>query len=134
MDSIAMELAREAAKQSRDPSTKVGAVVVGRLGSFHVGWNKMPIGAPEGAWNDRDTKLRYVLHAEEAAILAAGHHTRDGKIFITHWPCLFCCRLIVAAGIMEVRAAGGTPPERWRESCCEGRAFLKNAGLTVRYV
>lgn len=43
------------------------------------------------------------LHAEQRAIVAMGSDgCEDGIMYVTHLPCTFCARLIIAVGIKEV--------------------------------
>ena len=58
-------------KLSKDPSTKVGAVIVRPDNSIaSVGYNGFPKGFPdeESYWNNRDLKYKIVTHAEENAL------------------------------------------------------------------
>src|SRR5690606_1991352 len=69
-----MGMAVAASAKSKDPSSKVGAVIVDadrRIVS--IGFNGPPCGTDDVyAYSSRDTKLKRVLHAEENAILFAG--------------------------------------------------------------
>ena len=61
-----INLAKEIATWSKDPRTKVGAVVVGKEGQIlSQGYNGFPRGIEdrEERLNDREQKYRYVVHA-----------------------------------------------------------------------
>ena len=61
-----LKIARTIAEQSKDPSTKVGAVIVSPDKQIiSTGYNGFPVGvddAPE-RYEDRPTKLKMVVHA-----------------------------------------------------------------------
>lgn len=99
-----MGLAQAAAAKSKDPSSKVGAVIVDmnrRIVS--IGYNGPPRGTNDNyAYSSREVKLRRVLHAEENAILFAGRPLRGCAIYCTHHPCAHCAALICQVGIVEV--------------------------------
>lgn len=104
------------AKKSKDPRTKVGAVIVDPNTNSIVssGYN-----GPVRGWDDRElendpqfmplTKERKNLlceHAERNAIYNAarlGNKTEDCDIYITLTPCHECCRAIIQSGIKKVR-------------------------------
>lgn len=65
-----IRIAREVASISKDPSTKVGVVLVKNRRIIGTGYNGFPEGiadTPERL-NDRPTKYKLMLHAEENAI------------------------------------------------------------------
>jgi hypothetical protein len=62
------------AQKSKDPNTRVGALIVDRDRDIVAhGLNEFPRGIADtdGRWNDREEKLRLVVHAECNAICAA---------------------------------------------------------------
>lgn len=100
------------AVNSPDPSTKVGALIVSPFGEkIAVGWNSFPYGIPEEWWEDREKKYGVVVHAEVAALLAAGQRAQGSTMFVTHHPCKNCAPIIAAAGIICVIC----PPGPWRD-------------------
>src|ERR1700692_2564953 len=69
-----LELAQFISKWSKDPSTCVGAVIVDKdLRIVSVGFNGLPKGVEdtEERLNNRDIKIKIVVHAERNAILFA---------------------------------------------------------------
>jgi dCMP deaminase len=91
---------------SKDPSTKVGAVIFNhyRKTVITTGYNGFPRKTSDKAdlYEDRDHKYPRVVHAEANAIVEAaaqGVSTRDAAIAITHPPCCACAGLIIQAGI-----------------------------------
>ena len=102
-----------AESRSKDPSTKVGAVVVSpdNVDSFK-GYNGFPRGFPDFTewWNNRGnpdfrtefTKYDLVIHAEMNAILKADTRLDGWTLYTTHEPCEHCAKHIIAAGITRV--------------------------------
>lgn len=121
------------AERSPDPSTKVGAVIVALDTVQGVGWNQFPPGVPESWWNIRDLKYKAVVHAEAAAIIAAGERAKGSVMYVTHHPCRDCAKLIAAAGIKMVFC----PADPWRDdnevrrTCEDARELLDLAGVEV---
>lgn len=99
-----LDIAKTVAKKSKDPNTKVGAIIVtqGRVQS--TGYNGYVTGAldiilPKNA----PDKYEYFIHAEINALLAA---VKSGIlidtttiVYLTHSPCPNCVRLMWQAGI-----------------------------------
>ncbi len=83
---------------------QVGAVLVGTCGSVHgLGWNALPTGSctggdcPRGllSYSERPASSSYAgnciaVHAEVAAIRAAGTYALNGVMYITDEPCPGC--------------------------------------------
>ena len=104
-----MELAEHVASWSKDPSTKVGAVIVSGKEVLSLGYNGFAPRTPdrESYLNNRDEKYPRVIHAEVNAILRLDKRFRPPQplqMFVTHLPCSSCASIIIAAGITEVIA------------------------------
>ncbi|MEE2750968.1 MAG: dCMP deaminase family protein [Myxococcota bacterium] len=136
-----LELAAHIAAWSKDPSTKVGCVVVGEDREIRsTGFNGLPRGIsdlPERL-NDRQMKYPLICHAEENAIMHAariGLSLKGGRAYVTWPPCTRCTRSLIQAGIGEVvYPAGVEIPERWQDDFALGMAMFEEAGVTVRAV
>ena len=108
-----LELAAHVAGWSKDPSTKVGAVIARKNSVISMGYNGFPACVPDHEdWlNDRPIKYQYVIHAETNAILNAGREGRDIRgttLYLSPLPpCCECAKLIMAAGIIRVVAKVG---------------------------
>jgi dCMP deaminase len=106
-----MGLAHEATKRSKDPNTNVGAVLVDENRSIiETGYNGFPplVKDTDKRWQ-RPTKYDFVVHAEANAIARAakaGKKTDGSTIYITHYPCKDCAKLIIAAGVKNVIVDG----------------------------
>lgn len=115
-DEYFMGVALLASQRSKDPSTQVGACIVGgddspsRNTIISVGYNGFPKGCSDDIlpWNREgdsalDTKYFFVVHAELNAILNAQEKSLIGsKIYVGLFPCNECCKAIIQSGIKEV--------------------------------
>ena len=113
-DDTFIAIARVVARQSKDPITQTGAVVVDKNNKLlAVGYNDWAKGIKDGSlsWsndfgeNKKDilkTKYPYVVHAEVNAILNAGGLVEDGKIYCLLFPCNECAKIIIQSGIKTV--------------------------------
>ena len=100
-----LEMARNAASWSKDPSTKVGAVIVDddkRV--ISVGYNGFPKGVTDDErLNDREEKYKMIVHAERNALLFANKDVRNCNLFTYPFmPCSVCAGMIIQAGIKRV--------------------------------
>lgn len=136
---------------SKDPSTRVGAVIVGPDREIRsAGFNGFPRGVadtPERL-NDRDTKLRLVVHGEMNAILAAarvGIPLKGCTLYLaatdqsgTVWggaPCTRCTVEIIQAGISSIAAPPlRLAPSRWHDDCAFAQSLLIEAGLSFKEI
>ncbi len=99
-----MSLAREVATWSKDPSTKVGAVIVGDdkvLGLAPNGFARGTDDSPE-AFADRESKLSRVIHAEVNAIFNAGVPVKGASIYTSSMCCSPCAAALIQVGITRV--------------------------------
>jgi dCMP deaminase len=134
-------LARHIAQWSKDPSTKVGCVVVGPDREIRsTGFNGFPRGIEDSIerLHDRERKYPLVCHAEENAIMHAariGVALKGCTAYVTWPPCTRCARSLVQAGIGEVAYPAGLEiPERWQDDFGLSSLMLSEAGLRVRTI
>jgi dCMP deaminase len=103
-----LHVAKEIATWSKDPSTKIGCVLVRDRHIIATGYNGFPRGVrdTEDRYHDRPTKYKFVVHAEENALLQAaklGISTYDATLYC--WcaiPCERCMASIINAGITRI--------------------------------
>lgn len=107
-----ISLAKTAASRSKDPSTKVGCIVVSQDNVVvAMGYNGIPMGVrdlPERM--ERPFKYMWTAHAEENAVAFAarvGIPLAKGTAYITHAPCSRCARTLIQAGIKTVYVGDG---------------------------
>lgn len=134
-----LRLAKEVSSWSKDPSTQVGAVVIGDKGQvLSQGYNGFPrgIGDSQARLNDRETKYKYIVHAEMNAIYNATYSgvSLDGAtLYVSGLPvCGECAKGIIQVGIKEVVTENVEVPDKWKESCAEAKKLLEEAGVKVR--
>lgn len=130
------KLAYSISEWSKDPSTKVGAVIVApdEKRIMTTGYNGLPRGVDDRAERlaDRPFKIAATVHAEANALIHAARQGVDVKgcaMFVTMSPCASCAALIIQSGISEVYAPDDPWPERWRASFSLGRDILLEAGV-----
>ena len=134
-------LAQHISTWSKDPSTKVGCVVVGEDREIRsTGFNGFPRGIDddEDRLMDREKKYPLICHAEENAIMHAariGVSLKDSTAYVTWPPCSRCARSLIQAGIREiVYPETGKIPERWIEDFTISDSMLNEAGVAVRSI
>ena len=128
-------LAREVSTWSKDPSTKVGAVVIGNDGEVLAqGFNGFPRGISDNSarLKDRDKKYKLVVHAEMNAIYNAGLNgvsLKDSTLFVYGLPvCNECAKGIIQVGIKTVVAKRPKDYNKdWDESIKDAEALFKEA-------
>ena len=112
-DEFFIGIAKLAAGRSKDPSTQVGACIVGQDNRIlSIGYNGAPNHFDDDSfpWNREgnsanDTKYPYVCHAELNAILNFPGSRKDlvgAKIYVDLFPCNECAKAIIQSGIKEV--------------------------------
>ncbi|MDH5671247.1 MAG: dCMP deaminase family protein [Myxococcales bacterium] len=136
-----LQLADHIAGWSKDPSTRVGCVVVGPDRELRsTGFNGFPRGIEDSAerLHDRNRKYPLVCHAEENAIMHAarvGVSLKGCIAYVTWPPCTRCARSLIQAGVQEiVYPADLEIPERWLEDFQISSEMLDEAGVLVRSV
>ncbi len=130
-------LAQHVAQWSKDPSTKVAAVIVDdNMSILSTGFNGFPRGVvdTEERLCHKPTKYGLVVHAEANAIAASartGRRLEGATIVVSSlYPCQSCAGLIAQAGIKRV-IAPKIANERWVESNLVARTIFDEAGVEV---
>jgi dCMP deaminase len=100
-----MDLALHVAQWSKDPSTKVGSVIVRpdkRIVS--LGYNGFPSGVcdHEERYAERAVKYKFVCHAERNALDNVSQDVTGCTLYSTLQPCSDCAKSIIQRGIAEV--------------------------------
>lgn len=127
-----LQLASVVAEWSKDPSTKVGCVLVNTKHQIlGLGFNGFPRGASDDhRLNIREQKYKMVIHAEENAILNSTGNLEDAIAYLTHPPCLHCCGMLKQKGISKVVFVepSGEFAKRWNLQ--ESVEYLKELQIT----
>ena len=118
-----LNLAQNVASWSKDPSTQIGAIAVGSKGQVLAqGYNGFPRGIEDNPayYEDRETKYKYVVHAEMNVIYNATYNgvSLDGAtLYVTGLPvCSDCAKGVIQVGIQRVVMKEQDIPEKWIES------------------
>ena len=133
-----LALAKEISTWSKDPSTQVGAVTVGsKKEVLSQGFNGFPRGINDSAerYNDRQTKYKFVVHAEMNAIYNATYSgtSLDGAtLYIYGLPiCSECAKGIVQVGIKKVVIEKSKELDNWNDSLKLSQAMFIEAGVEL---
>ncbi|MDI6710054.1 MAG: cytidine/deoxycytidylate deaminase family protein [Thermoanaerobacterales bacterium] len=139
-DEVFMDLARLMARRSTCLRRQVGAVLVRDHRAIASGYNGPPsgllhcaerggclreqLGVPSG----HRQEICRALHAEQNVVLQlaiTGLSGRDTTLYVTHFPCFTCAKMLVQLGVREVVYAEGYPDDFSRD-------ILEEAGVVCR--
>jgi dCMP deaminase len=95
------------ASKSKDPKTKIGAVIVKDNRIISTGYNGIPSGVDDNEQprHDRPEKYKWYEHGERNAIYTAakyGISTNTAILYTNALPCVDCARGIIQSGITKV--------------------------------
>jgi dCMP deaminase len=130
-----LRLAHEVAKWSKDPSTKVGCILVKDKKVISMGYNGFPAGISDdlSRLEDRSIKYEITVHAEVNAVTNAALHglsTAGSTAYVTFSPCSRCAAVLVNAGISTVViSAHSIIPDRWLDNFRLAAELLNEAGV-----
>lgn len=130
-----MRLAHEVASWSKDPSTKVGCLLVKDKKVVSLGYNGLPAGVEDSLerLQNRDLKYEMTVHAEVNAVTTAALHgvSTDGcTAYVTFHPCSRCAAVLINAGIATVVvSAHDINCDRWLDSFRLASSLLNEAGI-----
>jgi dCMP deaminase len=138
------KIAHVVMSKSKDPSTKVGAVIVGPHHEIRsTGYNDLPRGMDDSNPKYRERPLKYdvTVHAERNAIYNAarvGVPTNECVLYLGHSPltgiCSGCAQAIIQAGITHVIGPNIPFPgkgEDWKRDCTIARHMLAECGVIL---
>jgi dCMP deaminase len=133
-----MSIAILVSLRSKDPSSKVGAVLVKDRKIIGTGYNGFPSGCDESKlpWA-RDvaqlgwlnTKYPYVIHAEANALLNTVADSRACQMYVTMHPCNECAKLLIQGGVTQVMYL--SDKHRENEAFVAARKLLEISGVAV---
>jgi dCMP deaminase len=135
-----IEIAEVVATRSRDPSTRVGAVLVKDRAIISTGYNGFPRGVNDNIPErfDRPEKYHWTVHAEENALLNSvrnGISTDGSTLYVVPlYPCVHCAKAIVQCGIREVVVHNSASNDRLQKEFdfSESERILKASRVLVR--
>lgn len=141
-DQYFISICKVVASKSKDPSTKVGAVIVGPNKEIRsTGWNGMCRGVKDFVirYQDRDMKYNMITHSEINAICNAarvGTPLNGCSIYVYPlYPCNECAKAIIQVGIKEVIAINAPQKMKiWEEKMKISKLMFDEAGIIFRLV
>lgn len=131
-----LRLAEEISTWSKDPSAKVGCVLISPdRRSVSYGFNGFPRGiADDIRISDRETKLEMTVHAEVNAILNSDTRPHGWTLYCTRPPCMGCAAAIIQSGIESVYCLSVPATSRWYDELVRARRFLDEACVVTTWV
>ena len=137
-----LNLAKEVSTWSKDPSRKIGAIAVGSKGQIlSQGYNGFPRGIDDTLerYNDRETKYKYVVHAEMNVIYNATFNgvSLDGaSLYVYGLPvCSECAKGIIQVGIKNVIIfTDDVVPEIWTEMYNLSWSMFIESGVQCEWI
>lgn len=140
-DQYFLGLAKKIGQRSKDPSVRIGAIVVDPDKNIRCsGYNGLPRKVNDlilERW-ERPKKYSFMAHSEKNCICAAarmGVSTNGCTMYVCSNeyclpPCADCAQAIIQAGIVRVvYTTSDNIPERWRESVEIASIMFKEAGV-----
>ena len=136
-----LQLAQEVASWSKDPSTQIGAIAVGNKGQvLSQGYNGFPRGIidKDEYYLDRETKYKYVVHAEMNVIYNATYNgvSLDGAtLYVTGLPvCSDCAKGVIQVGIQRVVMKEQNVPLKWIDSWKTTAGMFEQANIKWEFI
>lgn len=135
-----LDLAKSISGWSKDPNTKVGAVIIGDKGQIlSQGYNGFPRGIldTEERLNEREIKLSFIVHAEMNAIYNAtysGICLDNSTLYVYGLPiCSECAKGIIQVGISKIVIPSEFVELRkeWTESWYRSNKMFNEANIKV---
>ena len=128
------------ADDSKDPRTKIGAVLAIGNRVISTGFNGFPSKVIDYAdrYNHRHTKYKYVCHAEANAVFIAaklGRSTLSSTLYTQGIPCCECAKAIIQSGVQKVVIHKQWPnlvhSNDWVESIRVSKTMFDEAGIEI---
>lgn len=132
-DANFLTLANTVSMFSKDPSTKVGAVIVDddkRV--ISIGYNGFPKGIKDDQrLENRELKYEMIVHAEANALLFANAPVKGCTIYTWPFqPCSRCASLIIQAGIRRVVSVENKD-QKWCENFQLAHDMMTEARIEI---
>jgi len=131
-----MEMAFLCASWSKDPSSKVGAVITQGNRIVSQGFNGYPHGVTDNPDNPRELKYQLTIHAEANALLHSKRDLTGCSIFATHYPCPNCTAMIIQSGITHIYVPEQNDDflSRWSDQIAVSNTMIDEVGIVVTEV
>jgi len=139
-DELFMRMVYLTATKSKDPSSKIGAVIVKDNRVISTGYNGFPIGVSDSQerYTNRETKYKFVVHAEHNSILTAarfGISTAGSTLYTNGLPCNNCMKSVIQSGIAEIVIHSFWPEMKhsdWEDLSKISKTMMNESGLKLR--
>ena len=129
-----LSLAEHIATWSKDPSTKVGAVIVDdERRIISTGYNGFPrdVEDTDHRLQNRDVKYEMIVHGEINAIVFANQNLQGTTLYTWPFmPCSRCAGIVIQSGIRTVVAPYNDNP-RWQASFELTEQMFREAGIKL---
>ena len=132
-----LDLAHLVSTWSKDPSTKVGAVIVRPDRTIaSVGFNGFPqqMNDDPELYNNREQKYSRVIHGEINALIFVREPIKGYTLYTYPFmPCDRCCVQMIQAGIIRIVTPRATEDQllRWQDSFTKTRNYCKEVGVEL---
>ena len=134
-----LEMAKQVSLWSKDPSTKVGAVIATKeCKVLGLGYNgilaKVKSDIEDSILSNRDSKLKYTIHAEVNAIMNCNREIKesdDAVLFVTQSMCSECAKFIALTNIKHVIYLGSNESFNLRWGHDDAVEILESCGIKV---
>jgi dCMP deaminase len=126
------DLANHVAQWSKDPTTKVGAVIVGHdKREIAVGFNGFPSGVKDtdDRLNSKPMKYIFTQHAERNVLDNALFNVTGATLIATKFPCSECAKSIISRKIAKV-VSPAPEGERWVADSYFSKLMFEEAGVS----
>ena len=104
-DEYFAKIVKVTAERSSCERLHVGCLLIKDNRIISQGYNGHLPGAPHTSMV-RNNHEQATVHAEQNAICDCakrGVSCKDATAYVTHYPCIICCRLLLAAGVGEIK-------------------------------
>lgn len=141
-----IDIAHIVKTKSKDPSTQIGAVIVGEDNEIvSTGYNSFPRGLNDNIKErfDRPEKYFWMEHAERNGIFNAariGVSVKGCTMYLTcGLPCTDCSRAIINSGINKIvckkgkNKSHGLQGTHWEKNISRSEVMLNEVGIEIEY-
>lgn len=132
-----LDMCEHVSNWSKDPSTKVGAVITDGVKIVSVGYNGLPKQVPsvdeQEILINREEKYKYIIHAEINAILTANGNNLKGCTLYTFpfLTCTNCASIAVQSGITRI-VSYDCSEDRWFKNIQEAKSLLSRSNVSFK--
>lgn len=134
-DARFISLARHVSTWSKDPSTRVGAIISNGVYIVSVGFNGLPAGVKDLESRYENTSLKYkmIIHAERNAMILAETSLAGCTIYTyPYMPCAPCASMVIQSGIVRVVSMKYTlDDEHYKEDFVTAMSMLSEADVEL---